>query len=426
MEKDVGIPTTLFGGPPELDNIVMLGESQCNFMNMFARPLFEGVSDILPTMVFAVEEMKKNREIWSEKIKYEVAKRNIRDMKRPSEGTLSPKSESPERNASQPQSSHPEGLPASSPIGQSLHAQLTQVSQAVQASDNSRRRSASSIPNRLGSLDGSPQSLNGSRRSSLAHPFSSDSSRRPSAASPAGLNDSYSPATARKTNNSSPTQLQLGSTFDPRSQTLGSSATTCSENKNPSTRISEDTLSQSNFPGHLMMSRSQSGSREFGGAGEGRRPSKSQDIEDRNAIRFANNGSSNRPFTHMVHHRSSSGAHTNNTSVSQSTPYSPTGTQATSVRTIDSDSEMSPDPSDSWKSTDRKGMPAVMSVERPDSGQRHRGSNGYVGVKDVEIQTSVSTNGTMRGESHHQTLGRKGSRFNFNFWKKRKSAEASP
>ncbi|KAI9702691.1 MAG: 3',5'-cyclic-nucleotide phosphodiesterase [Bogoriella megaspora] len=68
MEKELNIPTTLFGGPPERDNMTKMGESQISFMNIFARPLFESVTDILPAMHFSVEELLHNESIWKKRI----------------------------------------------------------------------------------------------------------------------------------------------------------------------------------------------------------------------------------------------------------------------------------------------------------------------------------------------------------------------
>ena len=34
MEKELNIPTQLFGGPPERDNIIKMAESQIGFMNI--------------------------------------------------------------------------------------------------------------------------------------------------------------------------------------------------------------------------------------------------------------------------------------------------------------------------------------------------------------------------------------------------------
>lgn len=432
MEKDVGIPTTLFGGPPELGNIIKLGNSQNSFMNIFARPLFEAVTDILPSMGFAVDEMKANQKIWTSKIQLESAKLEISGMKRPSEGLLSPKSGSPDRSLSQPELSHPEGLPASQPMESSPLAQLAQATEEAVAAEKSRRASASSAQPHLASLDGSTQSVNNSQRSSLTHPFSNigtnpDSasySRRSSGASLAAYT-SHATVTARRLSNSSPSPLQLGPNPDSRSQTT-SSGTIISENRQPNGRVSEDTLSQTPLFGPLSSNSSRRNSRGSGGAGDARRGSKSNDVDEFRSNRFAANGSSGRPYTHMVHHRSSSGAHTNNTIASQTTPYSPTGTQATSVLTVDSDGKASHERIDSWTSTDRKGMPPVVNIDRPGSGHRPKNMNGQNPARDFDVKTSVMNHNSFRENGSHRVVGRKSSRFNFNFWKKRKSTEASP
>jgi len=71
MELELNIPTQLFGGPPVRDNIIKMGESQIGFMNIFARPLFEAVTDILPAMQFSVDEILNNKAIWQQKIDQE-------------------------------------------------------------------------------------------------------------------------------------------------------------------------------------------------------------------------------------------------------------------------------------------------------------------------------------------------------------------
>lgn len=68
MELELNIPTQLFGGPPVRDNIVKMGESQIGFMNIFARPLFESVTAILPPMQFSVDEILINKAIWQRKM----------------------------------------------------------------------------------------------------------------------------------------------------------------------------------------------------------------------------------------------------------------------------------------------------------------------------------------------------------------------
>jgi hypothetical protein len=68
MEQELQMPSCLFGGPPVREDIIKLGESQIGFMNIFARPLFEAVTDILPAMRFAVDEMLTNKAVWERRI----------------------------------------------------------------------------------------------------------------------------------------------------------------------------------------------------------------------------------------------------------------------------------------------------------------------------------------------------------------------
>ena len=431
MEKDVGIPTTLFGGPPELGNLIKLGNSQNSFMNIFARPLFEAVTDILPAMEFAVDEMKANQEIWTERIKKQTLKEDAMGTKkhRSSEVLLSPRSGSPDRPASQPELSHPEGLPASQPI------ETSPTGQTAHSVDDPRRASTSSVPYHLSFSDSGNQSQDTSRRSSLgrslnqvnSNPDAASYSRRSSGASPVA-STSHATVTTRRLNNSSPSQLQLGLNADSRSHPA--SSVTAFENIQPKGRASEDTLSQTAFSGTgLSTNESRPGSRGSAGAGDiSRRGSKGDDTDNWRSNRFTTNTIVGRPSAHSVHHRSSSGAHTNNTNVSQSTPYSPTGTQATSVLTVDSDEKSSQSRLDSWMNPERKGMPEVVNLEQPGNGHRSGSAAGLDGAKDVDVKTSVMNNGSIRGGGGHQrVVGRKGSRFNFNFWKKRgKSVETSP
>lgn len=392
MEKDVGIPTTLFGGPPELGNLIKLGHSQNSFMNIFARPLFEAVTNVLPAMDFAVKEMTANQEIWKEKIQLETAKQDLRATK--VKGTvdtpLSPRSGSPNRSSSQPELSHPEGLPASQAL------ESSPLAQAGHSGGESRRASASSVIPHLALYDGPSQGNESSRRSSLNYLSNSASYSRHSSGGPS--------------------QLQLASTSDSGSRTVSSSAT--AENRQPNGRVSEDTLSQ--FSGTVLpTNESRRSSRGSVGGDISRRSSKCYNGDYLRSDRFAVSASviATRPSSHSVHHRSSSGAHTNNTTVSQSTPYSPTGTQATSVLTVDSDEKSSQIRGDGWASPNRKGVPQIINVERP---------NGPIAsVKDNDVRTSVAENGSVRS-AHSRAISRKTSRSIFNFWKKRKSTEASP
>ncbi|KAI5247153.1 HD-domain/PDEase-like protein [Aureobasidium subglaciale] len=75
MEKELNLPTCLFGGPPDREDLVKLAESQIGFMSIFAGPLFEGITAILPAMNFSTVEIETNRTIWEEKIHVEKMRR---------------------------------------------------------------------------------------------------------------------------------------------------------------------------------------------------------------------------------------------------------------------------------------------------------------------------------------------------------------
>lgn len=93
MEKEVGMETALFGGPPELGNLLKLANGQINFMGMFASPLFEGVADLLPEMSFAANEIKQNKLVWQSLVDREKRK-DSKMGENYSEGIISPRSQS--------------------------------------------------------------------------------------------------------------------------------------------------------------------------------------------------------------------------------------------------------------------------------------------------------------------------------------------
>ena len=90
MEQDLGIPTALYAAP--VREIVELGKSQIGFMNMFAIPLFQGVTDVMPDMEFAVNELHLNKSTWEGKIQEEQAKaRQDSDDSALMDGVFSPR-----------------------------------------------------------------------------------------------------------------------------------------------------------------------------------------------------------------------------------------------------------------------------------------------------------------------------------------------
>ncbi|KAJ9254273.1 hypothetical protein DTO195F2_6777 [Paecilomyces variotii] len=93
MEKEVGMETALFGGPPELGNILKLATGQIGFMSIFALPLFEGVADLMSQMLFASQQIRTNQSIWQSLADRE--KRKSQQSGGRVEITRSPRSRSP-------------------------------------------------------------------------------------------------------------------------------------------------------------------------------------------------------------------------------------------------------------------------------------------------------------------------------------------
>src|SRR5436305_4055328 len=96
MESAVGMETVLFGGPPEIGNVLKLAHSQIGFMTIFAHPLFNDVADIIPAMGFAPAEIITNKGVWAVKIDQEKRKEQLRcDSELGDDGAISPRSQSP-------------------------------------------------------------------------------------------------------------------------------------------------------------------------------------------------------------------------------------------------------------------------------------------------------------------------------------------
>ncbi len=88
--------TVLFGGPPEIGNVLKLANSQIGFMTIFAHPLFQNVTDIIPAMAFAPAEILTNKGVWFTKAEQEKRKEQLRqDSEFGDGGAISPRSQSP-------------------------------------------------------------------------------------------------------------------------------------------------------------------------------------------------------------------------------------------------------------------------------------------------------------------------------------------
>jgi len=75
LEKELQIPTCLFGGPPNKEDLLAAAQSQKGFMNLFGFPLFRGISEVMPNVSCTIPELEKNKEIWEKRITDEKARR---------------------------------------------------------------------------------------------------------------------------------------------------------------------------------------------------------------------------------------------------------------------------------------------------------------------------------------------------------------
>ncbi|MCJ1287486.1 3',5'-cyclic-nucleotide phosphodiesterase [Xylographa opegraphella] len=439
MEKDVGIPTTLFGGPPELGNMTKLANSQIGFMNIYASPLFEAVTDILPGMKFAVKEIKINQAIWTAKINEEKAKEEtvFEATKYSIDGFQSPRSGSPNHFfAASADTSHPEGLPASGSSPSLSPDPLISTSQSIPGfSTPQMLPEASTVLKSRATLDS--QSHDPSQRfssvnqmvnstSSVQPPISS--SRRSSGAYPAA-NILAPGSSSKRSSNSVPTQLHLG--FGSSSGDLTPAS---AENTQPISNATDSAFLSSltkTKQGSSSSASSYRGSASTGAAGacdSAHRGSKSSDgdngtsypihLSAYQASHFypgrqptqPTQPSSGRYSTLSSQKRSStatSGAHT---VASHVLPTSPTETQATSFLSDTSDIGNS----DGGTSLTLE----VMDFEQPGSGSRfpHGLEDDHSVNEVITITPHMNGHAPVGGE---RTLRKKNSRFRFDFWKKK-------
>ena len=112
MEAAVGMETALFGGPPELGNMLKLANGQIGFMTIFAHPLFANVADIIPAMRFAADEILTNKGVWFTKAEHEKKMQTSfkKNTSLTDNGAVSPRTQSPVGRRSTPEHSH---LPSS-------------------------------------------------------------------------------------------------------------------------------------------------------------------------------------------------------------------------------------------------------------------------------------------------------------------------
>ena len=89
MEDEIGIISSLIAEPRK--DFLSMAKAQLGFMNMFALPLFQGVADVLPGMVYTVFELETNRALFERTIQ-ELPEMEEERRRRLQEGALSPRS----------------------------------------------------------------------------------------------------------------------------------------------------------------------------------------------------------------------------------------------------------------------------------------------------------------------------------------------
>lgn len=79
LEQELDIPTCLFGGPPNREDLLAAAQSQKGFMNLFGFPLFQGLSDVMPSISCSVQTLERNQKAWELRIAEEVSRRKDAD-----------------------------------------------------------------------------------------------------------------------------------------------------------------------------------------------------------------------------------------------------------------------------------------------------------------------------------------------------------
>lgn len=116
MENNIGMETTLFGGPPEIGNMLKLANGQIGFMTIFAHPLFANVTDVIPAMGFAAEEILVNKGVWFTRAEHEKTVKVLEKRGGVRDGGISPRSRSPVEHVKK-------GAVPSSPLREKLEAE---------------------------------------------------------------------------------------------------------------------------------------------------------------------------------------------------------------------------------------------------------------------------------------------------------------
>ena len=409
----MGIETTLFGGPPVLGDIEKMGKSQIGFITTFAKPLFESVSVVLPDMTCAVEEINQNCNMWQALIQEKVETQQSAQFEHSTSAT--PHDDEVWGKSDGATWSDPDSDSLQSSLGTDSLMQSENRSTGVSA-DPSRRSStgnAYSSTSLAHSASPFPYPQSGAR-SATNLLTQNRVNRRSSNAVPSSLHldmaNSNGLLNSLSGNRSSENSLPLSWSFTPQSGF-------------PRSRSYVQVVTPSTRPGGITNGSFHGGSGPY-------RSDKSGDADTSPSHPFHN---SHQHFSRPLSHRTSTQPSTGRfssfssnqdrysnttpsapTSSSTAWPYSPTETQATSIFADGSDIGTVDDMSAS--------APELIDLERPGSG---RGALvGKAGsersYKINEAKTNVSSlNGTSPSSEVERVIRRKGSRFRFDFWKRR-------
>jgi hypothetical protein len=225
MESAVGMETVLFGGPPEIGNVLKLANSQIGFMTIFAHPLFQNVTDLVPAMGFASAEILNNKGVWFTKLEQE---KRIEQLRHDSEfgdgGAISPRSQSPVAQNRKRLLEHPQPGQEKEATGYFPASPLRNVAEpppSQEHSDHSPRKdslrlqtgSETKPSERRRSSTGAPIATAMPGNAPVAGSDNSPTSRRSSGAFSGGnmnLKPQTPPLQTRPSNTVPTSQLQLG------------------------------------------------------------------------------------------------------------------------------------------------------------------------------------------------------------------------
>ena len=228
MENAMGMETVLFGGPPEIGNILKLANSQIGFMTIFAHPLFQNVTDIIPAMGFAPAEILTNKGVWFTKAEHEKRKEQLRrDSEFGDGGAISPRSQSPVGPHKKRLLGHQSAVEEEKVTSYFPASPLKNVAQPS-TPECERRRSY--VGSGQHSQTGKEAQSSGSRRSSVGEPLSlvtgsgnSSTSRRSSGVLSGGNTHTKGPTSQNNTISTSQLHSDSDGTFPENTIRRGSS-----------------------------------------------------------------------------------------------------------------------------------------------------------------------------------------------------------